>query len=172
MAEMNIRDKTDNFRVMRKEATLELKEAPKQERKVFFSKETQEILERRGKALERGEEEEYQRLAKEFRKSKGKDKRYGVIKTIAKELDVREMWAGIRRTKGKCQPQPYNRTDKYSGKHIQMKQRAEKAAEYLSQEQWDKKEEPEEESERRNKMNRRRMLPKEREQYRTCEIET
>ena len=52
-----------------------------------------------------------------------------------------------------------------------MKQRAEKAAEYLSQEQWDKKEEPEEESERRNKMNRRRMLPKEREQYRTCEIE-
>ncbi len=81
------------------------------------------------------------------------------------------MWAGIRRTKGKYQPQLYNRTDKYSGKHIQMKQRAEKAAEYLSQEQWDKKEEPEEESERRNKMNRRRMLPKEREQYRTCEIE-
>ena len=68
LAEMNIRDKTDNLRVMRKEATLELKEAPTQERKVFFSIETQEILERRGKALERGEEEEYQRLAKEFRK--------------------------------------------------------------------------------------------------------
>ena len=72
------------------------------------------------------------------------------------------MWAGIRRTKGKYQPQPYNSTDKYSGKQIKMKQRAEKAAEYLSQEQWDKKEEPEEESERRNKMNRRRILPKER----------
>ena len=75
---MNIRDKTDNLRVMRKEATLELKEAPKQERKVFFSIETQEILERRGKALERGEEEEYQRLAKEFRKKQwGRQKIWG-----------------------------------------------------------------------------------------------
>ena len=90
-------------------------------------------------------------MRKNSEKHKGEDKKYVVIKTIAKELDVREMWAGIRRTKGKCQPQPYNRTDKYSGKHIQMKQRAEKAAEYLSQEQWDKKEEPEEENERRNK---------------------
>ncbi len=42
-AEMNIKDKTDNLRVMLKEATLELKEAPKQERKILFSKETEEI---------------------------------------------------------------------------------------------------------------------------------
>ncbi len=34
-----------------------------------------------------------------------------------------------------------------------------------------KKEEPEEERERRNKMNRRRIIPKDKEQYRTCEIE-
>ncbi len=94
-----------------------------------------------------------------------------MIKTIAKELDVRERWAGIRRIKGKYQPQPYNRTDKCSGKHIHMKQRAERAADYLSQEQWGKKEAAEEERERRGKMNHRRIIPKDREQYRVCEIE-
>ena len=52
-----------------------------------------------------------------------------------------------------------------------MKQRAERATDYLSQEQWGKKEEPEEERERRNKMNRRIIIPKDREQYRICEIE-
>ncbi len=170
-AEMSIWDKTDNLKVMLKEATLELREAPKQEKKVLFSQETEEILERRGRALERGEEEEYERLTKQIRKSKGKDKRDGVLKTITKELDVRERWAGIRRIKSKYQPQPYNRTDKYSGKHIHMKQRAERAADYLSQEQWGKKEELEEERGRRRKMNQRRIIPKDREQYRTCEIE-
>ncbi len=52
-----------------------------------------------------------------------------------------------------------------------MKQRAEKAADYLSQEQWEKKETPEEEGERREKMNRRRIIAKDKEQYRTCGIE-
>ena len=168
---MNIWDKTDNLRVMMKEACLELKEVPKQEKKILFSEATKDILEKRGEALERGEEENYDRLTKEFRKSKAKDKREGVIKTIAKELDIRERWAGIRRLKSKYQPQPYNRTDKHSGMHIHMKQRAEKAAEYLSKEQWDKKETKEEEDTRREKMTRRRIIPKEREQYRICEIE-
>ncbi len=156
---------------MPKEATQELKEEPRKERKVMFSKETEEILEKRAIAIERGEEEEYDRLTKEFRKSKGKDKREGITKTIDKELDVKERWAGIRRIKGKYQPQPYNRTDKYMGKHVHMKERAEKAAEYLSQEQWGKKETEEEESQRRAKMNRRKIIEKERKQYRTCEIE-
>ena len=168
---MNIWDKTDNLRVMMKEACLELKEVPKQEKKILFSEATKDILEKRGEALERGEEENYDRLTKEFRKSKAKDKREGVIKTIAKELDIRERWAGIRRLKSKYQPQPYNRTDKHSGMHIHMKQRAEKAAEYLSKEQWGKKETKEEEDTRREKMTRRRIIPKEREQYRICEIE-
>ncbi len=100
-------------------------------------------------------------MTKEFRKSKGKDRREGVIKTIAKELDIRERWAGIRRLKSKFQPRPHNRTDKHSGLHIHMKQRAEKAAEYLSREQWGEKETGEEETERRKKINRRRIIPKE-----------
>ena len=154
-----------------KEVALELKETPKHERKVLFSEETKEILEKRGEALERGEEENYERLTKEFRKSKTKDRGEGVIKTISKELDIRDRWAGIRRIKSKYQPQPYNRTDKYTGIHVHMKQRAEKAAEYLSKEQWGKKETMEEERERRNRMNKRRIIPKEKEQYRICEIE-
>ncbi len=47
-----------------KEACLELKEVPKQEKKVLFSDETKDILEKRGEALERGEEENYDRLTK------------------------------------------------------------------------------------------------------------
>ncbi len=61
---MSIWNKTDNLRVMLKEATLELKEVPRQERKVLFSDETKEILETIGEALERGEEENYERLTK------------------------------------------------------------------------------------------------------------
>ena len=53
---------------MMNELTTELKEVPKQEKKVLFSQETKDILERRGEALERGEEENYERLTKEFRK--------------------------------------------------------------------------------------------------------
>ncbi len=49
-----------------------------------------------------------------------------MIETIDKDLDVRERWAGIRSIKSKYRPQPYNRTDKYGGKHVHMKERAEK----------------------------------------------
>ncbi len=66
---------------------------------MLFSKETEEILEKRAKAVERGEEEEYDRLTREFRKSKGKDKREGVIKTTGKYLYIRDGWAVIKRTK-------------------------------------------------------------------------
>ncbi len=62
-----------------KEVTLELKETPKYEKKVLFSEETKGILEKRGEALERGEEENYERLTKEFRKSKTKD----IIKVVS-----------------------------------------------------------------------------------------
>ena len=48
--------KTDNLIGMLKEATQELKEEPRKERKVMFSKETEDILEKRAIAIERGEE--------------------------------------------------------------------------------------------------------------------
>ncbi len=75
--EMSIREKTDNLIGMLKEATRELKEEPRKERKVMFSKETEEVLEKRAIAIQRGEEEEYNRLTKVQKKSKGKTRERG-----------------------------------------------------------------------------------------------
>ena len=61
-ADMSTKEKTYNPTSLMKEAQEELKEEPKKERKVLFSEATEEILERRAKAIERGEQEEYERL--------------------------------------------------------------------------------------------------------------
>ena len=53
-----------------------------------------------------------------------------------------------------------------------MSKRAEMAAQYLMKEQWGKKETEQEESDRREKWQRRRIVRKDAEEYRTCEIET
>ena len=118
-----------------------------------------------------GNEEKFDRLTKEFRKSKAKEKKEGIMETIKNELDVRDRWAGIRRIKGKYQPMPYARQEKYSGEHVHMSKRAEMAAQYLMREQWGKKETVEEETERRSKWQRRRIVRKDQEEYRVCEIE-
>ncbi len=73
-SEMSIWDKTDNLRVMLKEATLELKETPKKEKKVLFSQEAEEILERRGRALERGKRRNMKGSLKKLGRAKGKTK--------------------------------------------------------------------------------------------------
>ena len=43
------------------------------------------------------------------------------------------------------QPQPYHRTEKGTGEHIHMKERAQKAAEYLRDKQWGETKERKEE---------------------------
>ena len=138
---------------------------------MHFSEETKEILERREEAIIEGDEEKFDRLTKEFRKSKAKDKKEGIMETIKNELDVRDQWAGIRRIKGKYQPMPFARQEKYFGEHVHMSKRAEMAAQYLMREQWGKKETEEEETERRSKWQRRRIIRKDQEEYRVCEIE-
>ncbi len=52
-----------------------------------------------------------------------------------------------------------------------MSKRAEMAAQYLKTEQWGKEETEQEESERRSRWERRKVIGKDREEYRTCEIE-
>ena len=66
------------------------------------------------------------------------DRTNTVIKTLDKDLDIRDKWLGIRQLKQEYQPNPYARKTK-EGKHIPQHQRAQRAAEYLATEQWGKK---------------------------------
>ena len=60
-----------------------------------------------------------------------------IIKSLDKDLDIRDRWLGIRQLKSKFAPTPYHNRDK-QGKHIPWKERAQTAAEHLSQNQWGK----------------------------------
>ena len=80
---LNMTERIERITEILKDATRELKQEPAKDRKVNFSEETKEILERREKAIEEGNEEEYDRLTKEFKKSKSKDKRDGISKGFA-----------------------------------------------------------------------------------------
>ncbi len=85
-------------------------------------------MERRGEAIARGSEEELDRLTTEFRKSKAKDRREGLLNAVKNELDIRDRWAGIRRVRSTFPPHPYSRKEGHTGKHIHMKKRAEKSS--------------------------------------------
>ena len=68
-----------------------------------------------------------------------------MLKAINKDMDERERWMGLRNMKKGYQPQPYHRTEKGTGEHIHMKERAQKAAEYLRDKQWGETKERKEE---------------------------
>jgi len=50
-------------------------------------------------------------LDKRFRKRKKQDKTDRIIKTLDKDLDIRDKWLGIRQLKQEYQPNPYARKD-------------------------------------------------------------
>jgi len=58
-----------------------------------------------------------------------------VIESISRDLDLRSRWLGIKELKSKYNPTPYHNVTKDS-EHIKLHDRAQKAAEYLSREQW------------------------------------
>ena len=60
------------------------------------------------------------------------------INTLDKELNTRDRWMGNRHLKQENQPTPYARRTT-EGEHITQKQRAQKAADYLGEEQWGQK---------------------------------
>ena len=66
--------------------------------------------------------------------SRQEDKRQHILDAVDKDLDVRDRWLGIRELKSKYNPILYHNKDK-EGKHLSWTQRAQKAAEYLSQQQ-------------------------------------
>ena len=148
----------------------QLKEAEEEERKTNFSEDTKSVLEERRKAVMDKNVNEYERLTKLFKKSKEKDKRESTLHSIRNELDIRSRWLGIKRLRSNFNPQPYNRTDKNTGIHIHTKERAQKAAEYLGEEQWGTKETEEEIKTRRQTLNKRKIVAKAEEKYRVGEI--
>ena len=69
-----------------------------------------------------------------------------IIKTISKDLDIRDRWLGIRQLKQTYQPNPYARKT-LDGKFIKQNERAQEAANYFSREQWGIKRKSEKEEE-------------------------
>lgn len=89
----------------------------------YLSEETLQILQRRKTAILEQNIEEYERLSKEFKKGKKKDKTNNILKTLDKDLDSRDQWMGIRYLKSEYKPQPYHRKDK-QGRHISKKKQS------------------------------------------------
>ena len=85
-------------------------------------------------------------LNNRYKKSKKEDRTNMVIKTISKDLDIRDRWLGIRQLKQTYQPNPYARKT-LDGKFIKQNERAQEAANYFSREQWGIKRKNEEDSE-------------------------
>jgi len=119
------------------------KEKPKDRfRKHALSDKTKQLLEERGRAAKHRKAEEFDRLTKAYRKSRKDDRKERVLEAIGKDLDLRDRWLGIRELKSKYNPTPYHNKDS-EGKHVEWKDRAQKAAEYLSTQQWGKTDEEE-----------------------------
>jgi hypothetical protein len=100
-----------------------------------MSHQSLKLLEERGKALQEPAVEKFEKLDKEFRKSRKKDRTNYVLRTLSQELDIRDRWMGIRALKQEFIPQPYHAKDKL-GKSVPVHQQAEEAARYLEEEQW------------------------------------
>lgn len=149
-----------------------LTKPPIKQRKVTLSEHTEQILETRQKAIEEEDIDKYEQLTKDFRKNKDKDKRENIPKTIEQDLDVREKWLGIRQLKNKFTPHPYSRIDHDSGEHIHRNNRAQKAADYLTNKQWGHEDTKENRESRRNKQLTSNIINRNTEQYNIGEITT
>ena len=112
------------------------KEKPRDRfRKSKLSIETLRLIGERGKARKERNMEEFAKLSKAYKKSRQEDRKKLVIESISRDLDLRSRWLGIKELKSKYNPTPYHNVTK-DGEHIKLHDRAQKAAEYLSREQW------------------------------------
>ena len=84
---------------------------------------------------EKMEWEEADRINKLFRNSLKKDKTKQILNTLKEDLDIRSKWMGLKALRKGYTPTPYHRKSQ-GGTHIEMYNRAEAAAAYLSTTQW------------------------------------
>ena len=63
-----------------------------------------QIIEARGHARKVRNLAEFERLSKEFRKSRKTDRQERVLEGLTKELDLTDRWLGIRELKSKYNP--------------------------------------------------------------------
>ena len=128
---------TDNIKEWINTGTKTLpKEKPRDRfRKSQLSFKTLRIVGERGRARKDRNLEEFTKLSKEYKKSRQEDRKTQVLEAISKDLDLRSRWLGIKELKPKYNPTPYHNKTK-EGEHIKLHERAQKAAEYLSKEQW------------------------------------
>ncbi len=110
-------DELSHYKRAFKMAAEALPEAPKKLRKIAFSQDTKDILNRRQEAISEKGIRKYEELTKQFRKNKDKDRKEMRMQTIDKELDIRDKWLGITQLKTEYKPQPYHRSTQ-TGEHI------------------------------------------------------
>ena len=105
--------------------------------KVGISRNTMEVMDEREQALIYFDNDRIKELNSEIQNSKNNDKHDDMVKSVDKDLDLRDRWLGIRGMKKQYQPMAYSQKDK-EGKHIPMNRRAEFAAKYWADEIWNK----------------------------------
>ena len=100
-----------------------------------WSQETENTFKDRDRARKEGKWDEAQEHNNKFRKLLRNDKAKQLMKEFEEDLDLRSKWMGLRMLREGYSQAPYHRNNK-EGRHIQMKDRAEEAAKYLSDTQW------------------------------------
>ena len=128
---------TDNIKEWLKERSKELPKEKSRDRfrKSQLSLQTLWIIWERERDRKERNLGEFTRLSKEYKKSRQEDRKQKVLGAISKDLDLRSRWLGIKEFKSKFNPTPYHNKTK-EGEHIKLHERAQKAADHLSREQW------------------------------------
>ena len=96
---------------------------------------SKELLNQRNQAAKDRNLKLFTTLNKQFTKSRQDDKKQRVIRSVSKDLDLRDRWMGIRELKRKYNPTPFHNKNA-EGEHIHHKRRAQEAAKHLSEKQW------------------------------------
>ena len=135
---IDVKNYTHNCTQALKEATKRLTTLTPKEKDTHLSEESQRLLMQRGHAIDKGNLKAYESLNKRFRKNIQDNQIKTITNTLENSLDTRDKWLGIRQLKTEYQPNTYARRTR-DGKHIPHAQRAQKAADYFSKEQWGKK---------------------------------
>ena len=121
--------------ILLKVAPNHFKEITRERKKQDWSDSTEQLFQKRQEARNERDWTLAAVLHKQFRKNLKYDKTQQLLRSFHEDLDLRSKWMGLRWLRKGYVPTRYHRRDK-DGKHIEMGQRAEAAANYLEKTQW------------------------------------
>ena len=104
-------------------------------KKPWITQATFDMISRKHQLEQTATHDELQGVIKLARKSKRKDWRTWVHKSVTKQLDIRDKWMGIKYIKQKHSPNLYEQANA-RGESVNLGDRAQAAADYLAEKQW------------------------------------